>query len=176
MANATPKTARTAAAAPAAPEAPTGSTAAVFTAQTEQAIAAAKQAFDQIATRSREAMEQGLKSVSRITEMNRGNVDALLESSRAASGGMQAMAADFAAFSKLSFERTASAAQTIGRARTAPELMQLQSEFARNEFSTAISEYSRLTQHMFQTLSAMFEPLQKHAITAAQIRDLLAED
>lgn len=149
------------------------SSTAMMTAQAEQAIAMAKASFEQIAVRSREAMEQGLKSVNAITEMSRGNVDALLESSRAASGGLQAMATEVAEYAKHSFERTTAAARTISHAKTAPELMDLQRDFARTEFANAVAEYSKLSQTLFQTMTAMFEPLQKQAVTAAQIEDLL---
>lgn len=149
--------------------------AAMMTAQTEQAITMAKNSFEQVATRSREAMEQGMKTVNVITEMSRGNVEAFLESSRAASNGLQAIAQEVTEYSRDSMDRTAAAARAMTQARTAPELTKLQSEYARNEFATAIAEYSKLSQAMFQTMTAMFEPLQKQALTAAQIKDLMAE-
>lgn len=149
--------------------------AAMITAQTEQAINMAKSSFEQIATRSREAMEQSMKTVNVITEMNRGNVDAFLESSRAATTGLQAIAQKVSQYGRDSMDRTATAARAMAQARTAPELIKLQSEFARAEFATGIAEYSKLSQAMFQTMTAMFEPLQKQAITAAQIKDLMAE-
>lgn len=153
----------------------TSTPAAMMTAQTEQAITMAKNSFEQIAKGSREAMEQSMKTVNVITEMTRGNVDAFLDSSRAASTGLQAIAQEVSEYSKSSMERTTSAARALTQAKTAPELMKLQSEFARAEFATGIAEYSKLSQAMFQTMTAMFEPLQKQAITAAQIKDLLKE-
>lgn len=147
-----------------------------MTLQSEHAISMAKEGFEQMSKLSQQAMEQGLNSVNAITEMSRGNVDALLASSRAATGGLQAIAAEVAEFSKRSFDRTTSAAQDLGRARTAPDVMKLQTAFAKNEFASAIAEYSKLSQTMFATMSAMFEPLQKRAVTAAQIADLLKED
>ena len=156
-------------------ESATPSPTSLMTAQTEQAIMMAKASFEQIATKSREAMEQSMKTVGGVTEMTRGNVNALLESSRAAAGGMQVIAQEVADYGKQTFERTTAAGRTMALARTAPELMQLQSEFARTEFTTAIAEYSKLSQTMFQTMTAMFEPLQKQAVTAAQIKDLMKE-
>jgi hypothetical protein len=146
-----------------------------MTAQTEQAIGVAKASFELIATKSREAMEQSLKSVTAITEMTRGNVDALIESSRVASGGMQAIAQDVAEYSKHTLERTATAAKALSQAKTAPELMQLQSEFAQAEFNNAITEMTKLSQDMFKTMTAIFEPLQARAMAAAQIKDLLKD-
>ena len=147
--------------------------AAMMTAQTEQAIAMAKASFEQVAIKSREALAQNLKTVDVITDMTRGNFDALLESTRVASSGFQVIAQDVAAFSKYSMERTTAAAKALSQAKTAPELMQLQGEFARAEFGTAIAEMTKLSQAMFTTMMAVFEPLQKQAVTAAQIKDVL---
>lgn len=147
----------------------------MMTAQTEQAISMAKASFEQIATKSREAMQQSLKTVDTITDMTRGNVDALIESSRVASGGMQAIAQEVADYSKHALERTAKAAKSLSQAKTAPELMQLQSEFAQAEFNNAIAEMTKLSQEMFKTMTAIFEPLQIRAVAAAQIKDLLKD-
>lgn len=145
------------------------------TMMTEQAISMAKASFEQIAIKSRAAMEQNLKAVDTITSMTRGNVDALIESSRLASGGMQAIVQEVAQYSKHALERTAVLAKTLSQARTAPELMQLQSEFARAEFNNAIVEMTKLSQDMFKTMTAVFEPLQVRAVVAAQIKDLLKD-
>jgi len=146
------------------------------TIHTEQAIAQAKEAFDHVAARSRDAMEQGLKTVNTITTMTRGNVDALIESSRIASGGLQTIAQDVADFSKQSLARTASAAQTLTQAKTTPDLMKLQSEFAQAQFNEAVNEFNKLSQTMFKTMTEIFEPLQRRAVKAAQIHDLMHGD
>ena len=148
---------------------------AIMTAQTEQAIRQSKANFEQIATNSRAAIEQSLKTVNAITTMTRGNVEALLESSRLASGGIQTIAHEIASYSKRTLERTTSAARALTLAKTAPELIQLQSEFARVEFDNAVSEVSALSETMFETMTAIFEPLQKQAMAAAQINDLMNE-
>ena len=149
---------------------------AMMTAQTEQAISQTKAAFEQIAEKSRDAMEQGMKAVGTITGMARGNVDALLESSRIASGGLQSIAREVADFSKDSLERTTSAARALTLAKTAPELMQLQSDFARAHFNAMIGEVAKLSDTMFKLMTEVFEPLQKQAVTAAQIKDLMKHD
>lgn len=151
------------------------SSAAMMTAYTDQAIKQAKANFELIAAKSREAMEQSLKTFNVVTEMTRGNVDALLESSRAASGGLQTIAQEVADHSKRTLERAASAARNLTQAKTTPELIELQSEFARAEFKNAIVEITILSESMFKTMAAIFEPLEKQAMAAAQIKDLMVE-
>ncbi len=155
----------------AAPAEPTAQPTAVamMTPQSEQAITFAKNQLDVASTKSREAMQVGLKAFDAVTTMSRGNVDALLQSSRVASGAFNAIAKEFADYSKQSVERAASAAQSLTSAKTVPELMQMQSEFARVEFATAIAEATRLSQAMVATMTAIVEPLQQQVKAAAQI-------
>lgn len=147
----------------------------MMTEQAEQAITMAKASFDHMATKSKDAMEKGIKTVNAMTEMNRGNVEALLDSSRVAMSGLQVMASNVADYSRQSFERANAVAPSIARARTVPELMQLQYDVARAEFANAVAEYSKLSQSMFQTMSAMLEPLQKRVVSVAEIKDLLKD-
>lgn len=145
---------------------------AIMSAQTERAMAQAKATLEQMATTSRDAMQQGLKTVEAITGMTRGNVDALLESSRLAVDGFQTIAGEVAEITKANIERTTEAARALTQASTAPELMQLQSEFARSQFNTTMSDVSKLAETMFRLMTDIFEPLQKRAMTSsAQLRD-----
>jgi phasin family protein len=148
-------------------EAGLASSATMITTQTEQAIAMAKANFEQIASKSREAMEQSIQTVDFLTIMTRGNVDALLESSRVAAGSLQNIAHEVADYSKTSFDRTTSAARAISQATTPTELMQLQNEFAQAEFSNSIAQVSKLSEAMFKTMADIFDPLQKQAVASA---------
>ncbi|WP_374140235.1 phasin family protein [Sphingomonas sp.] len=152
---------------------PTAATAAVATmaAQTDQAISVAKTSFGQASAKSREAMEEGLKVMDSMTTISHGNVDAFLESSRAASGAFQSIAEEAAQYSKKSAERTAIAVRSMAEAKTVSELMQVQSDFARAEFTTAIAGTTRLVQTVFATMTAIVAPLQSRAMAAVQTKD-----
>jgi hypothetical protein len=54
--------------------------------------------------------------------------------------------------------------------------VQLQNDFAQAQFSHAVGEYNKLSQTMFKTMTEIFEPLQKRAVIAAQIKDLMNVD
>ena len=141
--------------------------AAMMTTQTEQAILMAKANFEQIADKSREAMEQSVQTVNFLTIMTRGHVEALLETARVASGSMQNIAHGVADYSKNTLERAANAARILSQAKSTSELIHLQGEFARNECTIAIAEVTKLSETMFKTMTAIFDPLQKQAVAAA---------
>lgn len=144
---------------------------AMLTTSAEQAMTIAKTRFEDIATKSREAMELGMKAVDVAATRSRGNVDVLLESSRVASGAFEAIAKEVAEYFKQRVERTTSAARALTQAKSVPELVQMQGDFARAEFAAAISETTRFSQAMFAAVSAIFAPLQQQAMAAAQTAD-----
>lgn len=144
---------------------------AMMTASSEQAMTIAKARFEDIATKSREAMELGLKAVDGAAAASRGNVDALLESSHVASGAFEAIAKEVADFSKQRVERTTSAVRALTQAKSVSELVQLQGDFARAEFAATIAESTRLSQAMFAAVGAMFAPLQQQAMAAVETAD-----
>ena len=141
---------------------------AMMTASSEQAMTIAKARFDDIATKSREAMEMGLKAVDVAAATSRGNVDALLESSRMASGALEAIARDVADYAKQRADRTTAAARALTEAKSVPELVQMQGDFARAEFAAAIGETARLSQAMFAAMGGIFAPLQQQALATAK--------
>ena len=98
--------------------------AAMMTTSAEQAMTIAKARFDDIATKSREAMEMGLKAVDVAAATSRSNVDALLESSRMASGALEAIARDVADYAKQRADRTTAA--IANRSRTNLRIVLLQ--------------------------------------------------
>jgi phasin family protein len=142
-----------------------------LTAQADQAIGFAKNSLEQVTAKSREAMEQGLKAMDTVTSMSNGNVDALLESSRAASGAFQSIAEEVAQYSKQSVERTTAAVRAMADAKTVPELIQVQSDFARTEFAAAIAETTRLAQTVFATMTAIAAPLQSRVMAVVPTKE-----
>lgn len=138
-----------------------------MTNQTENAMAQGKATFEQVASKSREAIEHGMKSVDEMAGMARGNVEAMLASSRAAANGIEAIAREVADFSRKSFEETTAAARAMTTVKTPNELMQLQNDFAKTQFDAAVAEMSKLSETMVKLMGEVFEPMQARATVAA---------
>ena len=138
-----------------------------MTNQGENAMAQGKAAMEQIASKSREAVEHGMKHADEFATMARGNVEAMLASSRAATSGLEAIAHQVADFSRKSFEETTAAARAMTTVKTPNELMQLQNDFAKTQFDHAISEMSKLSETMVKLMGEVFEPMQARATVAA---------
>jgi len=137
-----------------------------MTATTENAMSQGKATMEQIAGKSREAVETGMKQVDELVGVARGNVEAMLASSRAATAGLEAIAHQVADFSRKSFEETTAAARAMTTVKTPNELMQLQNDFAKTQFDHAIAEMSKLSETMVKLMGEVFEPIQKSATVA----------
>lgn len=150
--------------------------AAQLNAAAETAMTSGKAAMEQIAAKSKEAVEHSMKSLDEMTEMARGNVEALLASARAASAGIESIAAHIGEVSKKSFEEVSVAMKAISSAKTPNEMMQLQSDFAKTQFDSSVAEMSKLTEMMMKLAGEVFEPMQNRiAIATDKVKTTLAK-
>lgn len=139
-----------------------------FTNNAETAVHTGKAAMEQVATRSREALEHGVKSLDDMTNLAKGNVEAMLASSKAATHGFEQIAQQVADYARKSFEETAAAARALTTVKTPNELMQLQNDFAKGQFDRAVHEMSKLSEAMVKMMGDVMEPVQNRAATATE--------
>ncbi|TRW17077.1 phasin family protein [Glacieibacterium frigidum] len=133
---------------------------------TENAMSQGKATLEQMTAKSKEAIETGMKSLDEMTAMARGNVEALLASTKAATTGLESIAHQVADFSRKSFEETTAAARAMTTVKTPNELMQLQNDFAKTQFDAAISEMSKLSETLVKLAGEVFEPVQNRVAVA----------
>ncbi|WP_439545986.1 phasin family protein [Sandarakinorhabdus sp.] len=142
-------------------------TTATLNAQTETAINSGKAAMEQVAAKSKEAVEASMKSLDEMNDMARANVDALIASARVATAGVEQVVAHLTEVSKKSFEESTAMMKNLAAAKTPNDLMQLQTEYAKAQFDTAVSEYSKLTEMMVKLAGEIMEPVQNQVALAS---------
>jgi phasin family protein len=137
----------------------------------EAAMTSGKAAMEQITGKSKEAVEQSMKSLEEMTDVARGNVEAMLAAARSASTGIETISAHVSEVSKKSFEEVSAMAKAILAAKTPNEMMQMQSEFAKSQYDSAVAEMSKLTEMMVKLSGEIMEPVQNRvAITTDKIK------
>jgi len=140
----------------------------------ESAMASSKAAMEQVAAKSREAVESSMKSIDEMTDMARGNVEAMIASARAASTGIEAIAAHVSEVSRKSFEDASNAAKSLTAAKSPNDLMQLQSDFAKTQFDSAVAEMSKMTEMMMKISGEVMEPMQNRiALATDKMKSIL---
>jgi phasin family protein len=135
-------------------------------AQTEAAVNNSKAAMEQVASKSKEAVEASMKSLDELSDMTRANVDALIASARVATSGVEQVMTHLTEVSKKSFEDTSAMMKGLASAKTPNELMQMQSDFAKAQFDSAVAEYSKLSEMMVKLAGEVMEPMQNQAAIA----------
>jgi len=135
--------------------------------QAQAAMEQGKAAFEQAATRTREAMDRGVKSLEEMNEFARGNVEAMVQAGKAAAKGFETLAQGAVEFSKKSLEESTAAVRTLTAAKTPNEFFAASNDYAKSYFDNVVAEMSRVTETSLKVMGEVFEPLQNRAALAA---------
>lgn len=119
--------------------------------------------FTEAAERGEEAAKRSRKAAEEFADIYRGNVDAFVEAGRIATAGAQSIGQDVAAKSRDSLEQTANSVRSLAEAKSATELLQLQSEFARSAFDRFVEDSSALTESFVKLAGEAFQPISNRA-------------
>lgn len=119
--------------------------------------------FTEAAERGEETAKRSRKAAEELADIYRGNVDAFVEAGRIATAGAQSIGQDIAAKSRDSLELTANRVRSLAEAKSATELLQLQSEFARSAFDRFVEDSSALTESFVKLAGEAFQPISNRA-------------
>lgn len=131
----------------------------------------AQGAFADIQGRARSAVEKSARFYEEMGELTKGNVEALIASSRAAAAAAEALGQDAAEYGKRSVEQATQSFKSIAAAKSPSELLQLQNDFARSAFDAMVAESSRASEKMMKLVGEVVQPLSsRFAVAAEKVR------
>ena len=153
-----------------------------MTTQTNKAAAAGFAAAEQIKTvvteandRAKTAMEKNAKIIEELAELGRGNVEALVASSKVAAKGVETLSQDAANFSRKSFEDATAAFKSFTDVKSATDFFKLLGDFARSAFDSAVAESARVSESVLKLAGDVAEPLtSRYAVAAERVKTLAA--
>lgn len=163
-------------AAPIAAPAPTAPPAAkeVIMETIENVTAQTQTAFNDATSQAKGAVEKSQKMFEEANEFGKGNIEALVESSKIAARGFEAMSQEAAAYAKKTFEEATAAAKTLSSVKSPTEFMKLQSDYARTAFDAMVQQTSRNTEAMLKLAGEVVQPLSNRAALAAEKMKVVA--
>nr|WP_276588993.1 MULTISPECIES: phasin family protein [unclassified Sphingomonas] len=106
-----------------------------------------------------------------IEELNafgKGNVEAIVESSKIAARGFETIGQDAADYGRKSFEGVAAAARTMASVKSPTEFLKLQSDFMRQMFDSMVAETSKNTETMLKLAGEVAQPISNRVALAAE--------
>lgn len=109
--------------------------------------------------RTKSAIAKGQKFVEEMNEFAKGNVEAVVESSRITAKGFESMGQDVADYSRRSFESATAALKTMATVKSPTELFKMHSDFMRTSFDAAVAEASKSTEAMLKLAGEAVQPI-----------------
>ena len=126
----------------------------------------AKTIFTDATERAKDAFTKSQHLLGEMGEFSKGNVEAMVESSKIAAKGIEAMGKDAAAYVRTSFEEAQSQARSLASAGSPTEFLKLQGEFARASFDRMVAETSRGTEAMLKLVGEVAQPISNRVALA----------
>lgn len=150
--------------------------------QTQKAADAGFAAAEQIKTvvsqandRAKTAMEKSAKVIEELAELGRGNVEAIVASSKVAAKGVEGLSQDAANYSRKSFENASSAFKSFADVKSATDFFKLQGDFARSAFDAAVAQSARVSETVLKLAGDVAEPLtSRYTVAAERVKTLAA--
>ena len=132
-------------------------------------------AFGDVNDRARTAIERNTRFAEELTELGRGNVEALVASTKVAARGLETIGQEVAEFNRRSFEDASAAMRGFADIKSPADFFRLQTEFARSHFDNVVSESSKLSEKMIKLAGDVAEPIANRAtVTAERVRAVVA--
>ena len=129
-------------------------------------------AFGDVNERTRTAMERGTKLVEELTDLAKGNIEAVVASSKVAARGVETLGQEAAEYSRRSFEQASNAFKSFAEVKSPTEFFKLQSDFARSAFDGVVAETSKMSEAMIKLAGEVAEPISsRYAIAAERVKN-----
>ena len=132
------------------------------------AAAKAQTVFAEMNDRSKSVVEKGSKMFEDMNEFVKGNVEAMMESSKIAAKGFETIGQDAAEYSRKSFEGATAAMKQFASVKSPTELFKLQGDYMRSAFDSLVAETSKNTEAMLKLAGDVAQPLSNRASVAAE--------
>jgi phasin family protein len=125
--------------------------------------------------RTKTAFEKSAKIVEELADLTRGNVEAIVASSKVAAKGVETLSHDAADYSRKSFEDASAALKRFAEVKSATDFFRLQGDYARGAFDAAIAESARMSETVMKLAGDLAEPLNsRYAVAAERVKTLAA--
>jgi phasin family protein len=131
--------------------------------------------FGDVNERARTQIERNTRLAEELTELSKGNVEAMVASTRIAAKGLETVGQDVAEYSRKSFEDASAALKSFVEVKSATDLFRLQGDFARSQFDSLVAETSKLSETMIKLAGDVAEPLaSRYSVAAERVKAAVA--
>ena len=131
--------------------------------------------FGDVNERARTQIERNTRIAEEMTELGKGNVEAMVASTKLVAKGLETVGQEVAEYSRKSFEGASAALKSFTEVKSASDFFRLQSEFARTQFDGFVAESSKLSETMIKLAGDVAEPLaSRYSVAAERVKAAVA--
>lgn len=136
-----------------------------------EAAEKAQAMFAEFTNRFKTAFEKSSKFGEEFADFTKGNVEAVLASSRVAAKAGETLGQEAADYGKKNLEAATAAFKGFASVKSPTELFQLQSDFAKASFDSLFAEASRVSETLMKVAGEVAQPLSnRYAVAAEKIK------
>jgi phasin family protein len=125
----------------------------------ETATAAATAPMEQAQAKLKQGYDRAVKTAEQLAEFNKGNVEALVASSKILATGLQDISKHVATTAKANLDETVSTFRALSGVKSLKEAIDIQTSFARTSFEKAIADSGKLTETSLKLAEQAYAPL-----------------
>lgn len=131
--------------------------------------------FGDVNERARTQIERNSRIAEQFTELSKGNVEAMVASTKIVAKGLETVGQEVAEYSRKSFEDASAALKGFAEVKSATDFFRLQSDFVRGQFDGFVAESSKLSETMIKLAGDVAEPLaSRYSVAAERVKAAVA--
>jgi phasin family protein len=121
------------------------------------------------------AVEKSSKTAEELGDITKGNLEAIVESSKIAAKGFETLGQSAAEYGRASFEKTSATLKSFASVKSPTEFFQLQSELMTSAFDAMASETAKTSEAFLKLAGDIAQPLSSRAaVVSDKIKALAA--
>jgi phasin family protein len=131
--------------------------------------------FGDVNERARTQIERNTRVAEQLTELSKGNVEAMVASTKIVAKGLETVGQEVAEYSRKSFEDASTALKSFAEVKSPTDFFRLQSDFVRGQFDGFVAESSKLSETMIKLAGDVAEPLaSRYSVAAERVKAAVA--
>lgn len=124
--------------------------------------------FVEMNDRAKAALEKTQGMFADMNDFNKGNVEAIVESSKIAAKGIESMGQEAAEYTRKSFEGMTAIVKSMASVKSPTEFMKLHSDYVRTSFDSMVAESSKNTEALLKLAGEIAQPISNRVAVAAE--------
>ncbi|MES2157125.1 MAG: phasin family protein [Pseudomonadota bacterium] len=109
--------------------------------------------------KAKAGVEKSTKAIEELSDLTKGNVEAMVESGKIAAKAMETMGQEAVDYSRKSFEKATATMKTFATIKTPTEFFQLQSQMMSSSFDDFAKEAAKSSEAMMKLVGEVAQPL-----------------